>query len=111
MRQNIALPLLCVFGVVLGNVIGERQLTTSTLIPSTVFDSYSTFETYFSYLYPWGSDHNGAARMIGNSSFHEFIFLEDTPVSSTDDTAVPTLNLLVCPSVSYLSSFQNLKRC
>jgi hypothetical protein len=32
-------------------------------IPSTSFDSQSTFDTYWSYNYPWGSDHNGAARM------------------------------------------------
>src|SRR4051812_30028616 len=32
-------------------------------IPSTSFDSQSTFNTYWAYNYPWGTDHNGAARM------------------------------------------------
>jgi len=32
-------------------------------IPSTSFDSTSTFSTYWAYNYPWGTDHNGAARM------------------------------------------------
>jgi len=32
--------------------------------------------------------------MVGNSSFHEFIFLSSTSQSSSDDTPVPTLNLL-----------------
>lgn len=31
------------------------------VIPSTSFDSYDDLETYWSYLYPWGSDHNGCA--------------------------------------------------
>ncbi|RDW59912.1 hypothetical protein BP6252_12999 [Coleophoma cylindrospora] len=35
-------------------------------IPTTSFDSLSTFNTYWAYDYPWGTDHNGAARM--NSS-------------------------------------------
>lgn len=32
-------------------------------IPSTSFDSQDDFDTYWSYNYPWGTDHNGAARM------------------------------------------------
>ncbi|OBT79828.1 hypothetical protein VF21_01550 [Pseudogymnoascus sp. 05NY08] len=35
-------------------------------IPSTSFDSQSTFNTYWSYNYPWGTDHNGAARMASS---------------------------------------------
>ncbi|KAK1772158.1 glycoside hydrolase [Phialemonium atrogriseum] len=35
----------------------------STVIPSTSFDSQADFDTHWDYLYPWGSDHNGAARM------------------------------------------------
>ncbi|KAL2181199.1 glycoside hydrolase family 16 protein [Thermothelomyces heterothallicus CBS 202.75] len=33
------------------------------MIPSTSFNSQSDFDTDWNYLYPWGSDHNGAARM------------------------------------------------
>lgn len=54
----------------------------ASLIPSTCFDSYTSLEKYFSYLYPWGSDHNGSARMIGNSSDHEYILI-DTPGTLT----------------------------
>jgi hypothetical protein len=32
-------------------------------IPSTSFDSVANFNTYWSYNYPWGTDHNGGARM------------------------------------------------
>ncbi|ORY10371.1 putative glycoside hydrolase [Clohesyomyces aquaticus] len=36
----------------------------TTLIPSTCFDSTTTFEKYFVYTYPWGgTTHNGGARM------------------------------------------------
>ncbi|KAJ4360315.1 uncharacterized protein N0V89_000876 [Didymosphaeria variabile] len=35
----------------------------ATLIPKTVFDSTSSLTQYFSYNYPWGTDHNGGARM------------------------------------------------
>ncbi|KAF9891830.1 hypothetical protein FE257_003315 [Aspergillus nanangensis] len=48
----------------------------ATLIPTTCFDDYSSLEEYFSYLYPWGEDHNGSARMVGNSSNHEYVSVE-----------------------------------
>uniref|UniRef100_L2G633 Glycoside hydrolase family 16 protein n=1 Tax=Colletotrichum fructicola (strain Nara gc5) TaxID=1213859 RepID=L2G633_COLFN len=34
-----------------------------TIIPKTSFDSQSNFDADWNYLYPWGSDHNGGARM------------------------------------------------
>lgn len=39
------------------------QKRATTLIPDTVFTSQSELETYFSYNYPWGDTHNGAALM------------------------------------------------
>lgn len=39
------------------------QSPTTTLIPPTCFDSQSNLESYFSYNYPWGDSHNGAAKM------------------------------------------------
>ncbi|KAK4155174.1 galactan endo-beta-1,3-galactanase [Chaetomidium leptoderma] len=33
------------------------------MIPNTSFNSQADFDTDWNYLYPWGSDHNGAARM------------------------------------------------
>lgn len=35
----------------------------TTLIPDTCFNSQADLETYFSYNYPWGDTHNGAALM------------------------------------------------
>ncbi|ORY63186.1 uncharacterized protein BCR38DRAFT_344661 [Pseudomassariella vexata] len=39
------------------------QKRATTLIPDTCFSSTETFESYFSYNYPWGDTHNGAALM------------------------------------------------
>lgn len=44
-------------------VLVGREAATWTMVPKTCFDSVSDFENSFGYLYPWGSDHNGAARM------------------------------------------------
>lgn len=45
------------------SVLLPRETATRTMIPKTCFDSVADFENSFGYLYPWGSDHNGAARM------------------------------------------------
>src|SRR5690348_14037160 len=39
------------------------------------FGSYSAFESEWNYLYPWGSDHNGSARMYGSANDHNHIYL------------------------------------
>ncbi|CAN8096981.1 unnamed protein product [Discula destructiva] len=36
----------------------------TVLIPDTCFDSQAELEKYFSYNYPWGPTHNGAALMV-----------------------------------------------
>ncbi|KKY18709.1 putative glycoside hydrolase family 16 protein [Phaeomoniella chlamydospora] len=41
---------------------------TSTLIPTSCFDSTSTLESYFDYAYPWGDTHNGAAIMLESNA-------------------------------------------
>lgn len=32
----------------------------TVVLPTSSFDSYTDLETYWNYLYPWGSDHNGS---------------------------------------------------
>lgn len=64
----------------------KRQSGT-TLIPSTCFDDYASLEEYFNYLYPWGSDHNGSARMVGNSTDHDYIAIN--PAGQLTITAEP----------------------
>ncbi len=39
-----------------------------TLIDSTCFANYTSLESKWNYLYPWGSDHNGSARMFADNS-------------------------------------------
>lgn len=50
-----------------------------TVIDNT-FTDYTTFEQYWNYLYPWGSDHNGTARMYGSSTDHNHIYLDASGV-------------------------------
>lgn len=47
------------------NPLRERDLKkrATTLIPDTCFSSTDALESYFSYNYPWGDTHNGAALM------------------------------------------------
>jgi hypothetical protein len=47
-----------------------------TVIDTNTFANYSTLQSTWNYLYPWGSDHNGSARMYGSSSDHNHIYLE-----------------------------------
>ena len=51
----------------LANPLAALLLTLASakhiMIPSTSFNSQSDFDADWNYLYPWGSDHNGAARM------------------------------------------------
>jgi hypothetical protein len=41
------------------------------------FASYETLEASWNYLYPWGSDHNGTARMYGSPTDHHHVYLEN----------------------------------
>ena len=41
----------------------KAQAEAQVVIPPTSFNSQTDFDTYWNYLYPWGTDHNGAARM------------------------------------------------
>jgi len=40
------------------------------------FANYSTLQSEWDYLYPWGSDHNGSARMYGSATDHNHVYLE-----------------------------------
>lgn len=49
--------------------------TWETVLDNSSFASYPAFEAAWNYLYPWGSDHNGTARMYGSTSDHNHIYL------------------------------------
>lgn len=79
-----------IFGVVLLNLASTAALVSSPqwVIPPTSFSSESNFNTYWNYDYPWGTDHNGGARMnssqvsVGNGS----LILTATPVTGQPPT-------------------------
>lgn len=48
-----------------------------TVIDGSSFDSYAALESEWNYLYPWGSDHNGSARMYGSPSDHNHVSVSD----------------------------------
>jgi galactan endo-beta-1,3-galactanase len=80
--------------------------SSATLIPNTCFNSYSSFEQYFGYLYPWGSDHNGSARMLGNSSFHEYISVDSgtlTLMAQPAPSGQPPSTANPYPAIHYFS--------
>ena len=60
-----------------GAAVGGRAAaaTWETVLDGS-FASYSTLQAAWNYRYPWGSDHNGTARMYASASDHCQVFLE-----------------------------------
>jgi hypothetical protein len=52
------------------------------------FTDYTTFESKWNYLYPWGSDHNGSARMYGSTSDHNHIYITSGGVLNVKATRI-----------------------
>ncbi|TDL21746.1 glycoside hydrolase family 16 protein [Rickenella mellea] len=77
----------------------------TVVLPATSFDTYSTLEQYWAYLYPWGSDHNGSARMVGNSSDHEHISVSGgvLTLSATPVSGQPPSTSNPHPAINYFS--------
>jgi hypothetical protein len=61
-------------GAALG-VVPAAAATWETVINGT-FASYGTLESAWNYRYPWGSDHNGSARMYASTTDHNHVFLD-----------------------------------
>ncbi|UGU15238.1 DUF2264 domain-containing protein [Sinomicrobium kalidii] len=55
----------------------NREPDWETVIDSTSFAGYSNFEKQWNYLYPWGSDHNGSARMYAGPENREQLSLNN----------------------------------
>ncbi|KAK4163467.1 concanavalin A-like lectin/glucanase domain-containing protein [Cladorrhinum sp. PSN259] len=71
MLLNIPQPLAAL--LLLTSLTPNQILTVSaaavkTVIPKTSFNSQAEFDTYWNYLYPWGTDHNGSARMSNSKT-------------------------------------------
>ena len=52
-----------------------RRWPGETLINGSSFQSRAALESEWNYLYPWGSDHNGTARMYASSTDSNHLFL------------------------------------
>ncbi|KAF4552484.1 Hypothetical protein D9617_10g074660 [Elsinoe fawcettii] len=66
-------------------------LAATTIIPTTAFNSKSTLEQYFSYNYPWGPTHNGAARMTPANAIASSGTLTITAKSKAPESAKPSI--------------------
>ncbi|MCD8742035.1 family 16 glycosylhydrolase [Mucilaginibacter roseus] len=55
--------------------------TWQTVIDGSSFADYTAFEAQWNYLYPWGSDHNGTARMYGSPTDHNHISLANSELT------------------------------
>lgn len=60
-----------------------KTLAWETVLDASSFASYSAFESKWNYLYPWGSDHNGTARMYASSSDHNHVSLSSGVLTLT----------------------------
>ncbi|TFK49571.1 hypothetical protein OE88DRAFT_1736577 [Heliocybe sulcata] len=58
-------------------------LADTVTLPTSSFSSYSSFEQYWNYNYPWGDTHNGAARMVASSSDHDHVSLSGNVLTLT----------------------------
>jgi hypothetical protein len=53
----------------------SKTMAWETVLDASSFSSYNSFESQWNYLYPWGSDHNGTARMYASSTDHNHVYL------------------------------------
>ena len=68
---------------------GPLVVNWETVMDGTSFGSYTTLESEWNYLYPWGSDHNGSARMYASSTDHSQVFIDNPGVLTIKATKVP----------------------
>jgi hypothetical protein len=73
MRRSLAVALLVAAALISPGT--AHAATWETVIDTSSLSSYGAFEAEWAYLYPWGSDHNGSARMYGSPTDHNHISL------------------------------------
>ncbi|MCX2582465.1 glycoside hydrolase [Pedobacter sp. MR22-3] len=84
------------------SVVTERVKAWETLIDGNSFASYGNFEAKWNYNYPWGTDHNGSARMAGSSTNHSQIAL------SSGEMTITATRLASSPGNSTANGFTNV---
>lgn len=55
---------------------GTPAISWQTVYDGTSFSDYASLEASWNYLYPWGSDHNGTARMYASPTDHSQVYIE-----------------------------------
>ena len=68
---------------------GTPTILWETVMDGTSFTDYTSLESSWNYLYPWGSDHNGSARMYASSADHSQVYIETSGVLTIKATKVP----------------------
>jgi hypothetical protein len=65
-------------GGLLGAALGTQPAAAATweTVIDGSFGSYSALQAAWNYRYPWGSDHNGSARMYASASDHNHVYLD-----------------------------------
>jgi hypothetical protein len=78
MRHNRRVFLAAGAGGLLGAAMGTQPAAAATweTVLDGSFGSYSALEAAWNYRYPWGSDHNGSARMYASASDHNHVSLQ-----------------------------------
>ncbi|GAA1871459.1 hypothetical protein [Myceligenerans crystallogenes] len=66
----------------------SRKSAWQTLIDGSSFNSRAALESEWNYLYPWGSDHNGTARMYASSTNSTHLWV--SPAGQLNIKATPT---------------------
>ena len=62
-------------GIIASNKNASTTMAWETVLDGSSLSSYTAFESKWNYLYPWGSDHNGSARMYASSTDHNHVYL------------------------------------
>src|SRR5687767_13414008 len=55
---------------------GTPAISWQTVYDGSTFTDYASLEANWNYLYPWGSDHNGTARMYASATDHSQVYIE-----------------------------------
>ncbi|HEV2783027.1 MAG TPA: glycoside hydrolase [Actinophytocola sp.] len=74
-------------GAALGRAAPAAAATWETVLNGS-FAGYATLEAAWNYRYPWGSDHNGSARMYASVTDHNHVFLESPGVLAIRATRI-----------------------
>lgn len=71
-----------------GTLVQSASAATWEEVVKGSFTNYKTLQSEWNYLYPWGSDHNGSARMFASATDHNHVYLESGGVLGIKATRI-----------------------